>query len=502
MIRRIILKNFMSHEETVIELADGVTVLTGPNNTGKSAVVEALRCIVENPPSKELIRHGAQKAEVAVELDSGETIVWERTYTYPLYKIIKGNIEESYKKIGSGRDSVPDDTVNALRISPIETGDNEQVNVHIAPQKDPIFIPSGSKAASFFAASTEAHYLVQMQQKLKAKTDAKKERKKQIEQEQQKLKKLIEIYSPLDSIEEDFKQVDELEKEVKTLEERIPSLSNDIEKLESIISEIEILSAQKDLLEDLHEPPQIADPAPLEALIEEMGKTEQHIALLNQAKTALSFLQTPPELQPVETLAELVDKLDQTSSAVDRLRKISETLAALEDSPPIHPVQELSNTIKEYERLEKAREKLSLMSSILESIKPAPELNDTASLESLIGDMELSMQVISFLKHYQHSLSTLTPPPELKSLQEIEALATIIDQIEDMEKRVEKGKAYYADIEKAWKEKRRQIENRLNEIRICPLCNQPINVEHFLSELVENPKHSGSEGSPACHPER
>jgi len=98
MIRRIILKNFMSHEETVIELADGVTVLTGPNNTGKSAVVEALRCIVENPPSKELIRHGAQKAEVAVELDSGETIVWERTYTYPLYKIIKGNIEESYKK--------------------------------------------------------------------------------------------------------------------------------------------------------------------------------------------------------------------------------------------------------------------------------------------------------------------------------------------------------------------------------------------------------------------
>ncbi len=45
MLRRIILESFMSHAHTVIDLADGLTVLTGPNNCGKSAVVAALRIL-------------------------------------------------------------------------------------------------------------------------------------------------------------------------------------------------------------------------------------------------------------------------------------------------------------------------------------------------------------------------------------------------------------------------------------------------------------------------
>jgi len=42
MIRRIILENYMAHVRTVIEPADGLTVLAGPNNCGKTAVVETL----------------------------------------------------------------------------------------------------------------------------------------------------------------------------------------------------------------------------------------------------------------------------------------------------------------------------------------------------------------------------------------------------------------------------------------------------------------------------
>ncbi|MEJ5349733.1 MAG: hypothetical protein WHS46_13720 [Desulfosoma sp.] len=49
-----------------MELHSGVTVLTGPNNTGKSAVVKALRCVSENPPSAQLSRHGATKAVVGL----------------------------------------------------------------------------------------------------------------------------------------------------------------------------------------------------------------------------------------------------------------------------------------------------------------------------------------------------------------------------------------------------------------------------------------------------
>ncbi len=59
MIRRLTLVDFMAHGRTVIDLPPGLTALTGPNNSGKSAVVEALRCLTENPPPKHCIRHGA-----------------------------------------------------------------------------------------------------------------------------------------------------------------------------------------------------------------------------------------------------------------------------------------------------------------------------------------------------------------------------------------------------------------------------------------------------------
>lgn len=61
-IRRIELRNFMSHARTVIEPADGLTVLVGPNNCGKSAVVAALQILCHNETSTYVMLHGEQNA--------------------------------------------------------------------------------------------------------------------------------------------------------------------------------------------------------------------------------------------------------------------------------------------------------------------------------------------------------------------------------------------------------------------------------------------------------
>ena len=68
MIRRIVLENYMAHVRTVIEPADGLTVLVGPNNCGKSAVIHALEMICYNHDAADFaIRHGTKKATVTVE---------------------------------------------------------------------------------------------------------------------------------------------------------------------------------------------------------------------------------------------------------------------------------------------------------------------------------------------------------------------------------------------------------------------------------------------------
>ena len=44
-IRKITIEDLMSHKHTVLEFADGITLLSGDNNCGKSAVVVALEGI-------------------------------------------------------------------------------------------------------------------------------------------------------------------------------------------------------------------------------------------------------------------------------------------------------------------------------------------------------------------------------------------------------------------------------------------------------------------------
>jgi exonuclease SbcC len=471
----------MSHVETEIELANGVTVLTGPNNIGKSAVVEAIRSLAENPASQGLIRHGASKAVVTVELDSGEIISWERTHGSPLYRIKKDGREEVYAKIGN---NVPEDVRKLLRISPVITGDGEEVNVHIALQKDPIFIPSGSRAASFFAASTEAHYLVQMQQLLKSKADARKARKKEIEAEIVRLRAQIERYAPLDSIQEIFNVVDKLEAEIKEVDEKIPRLMETINSLERLIADLDSLNEQFAVLEKLKDPPLIKPVAPLEALIVEIDSVSEQINMLEDTLKRLESLETPPDLRPTEALAEIADRISLEESLVERLQKADEVLQGLGDPPPLHPSAELAKVIFEIEQLERIVRELSRTNVVLSHLEPAPVLLDVVSLGKMVSEMESLFTSVDYLKNMQVKLSALNPPPELISMRDISALEELIGRLEDMERRVGIGREYYKEVEKACIDKRREIEARLAAIKVCPLCRQPIDVEHFFKEII------------------
>ena len=81
------LKNFRSHQETVLDL-DRFNFVRGPNASGKSSIQMALeylftgRCTMTDAAGRgaeSLIRTGAKELEVAVTLENGETICRRRT---------------------------------------------------------------------------------------------------------------------------------------------------------------------------------------------------------------------------------------------------------------------------------------------------------------------------------------------------------------------------------------------------------------------------------------
>ena len=84
MITRITLTNYMSHAHTVIEPAAGLTVILGPNNCGKSAIVSALQTLCGDNTGDFMVRHGEKECAVTVETDDGHTIRWHAVKNPPV----------------------------------------------------------------------------------------------------------------------------------------------------------------------------------------------------------------------------------------------------------------------------------------------------------------------------------------------------------------------------------------------------------------------------------
>lgn len=111
MLTRIRLQNFQSHADTELELVSGVNVIVGRTDSGKTAVLRALRWAKDNRPAGTgMIRQdktGRQQTPCVVEVDyAGHSITRERgkrnIYT------IDG---KEYRKFGQ---SVPDEVEDAL----------------------------------------------------------------------------------------------------------------------------------------------------------------------------------------------------------------------------------------------------------------------------------------------------------------------------------------------------------------------------------------------------
>lgn len=69
MLSRLVIRNFAIIDEVELELAGGLTVLTGETGAGKSILIDALGLALGDRASATVVRHGAARAEITVEVD-------------------------------------------------------------------------------------------------------------------------------------------------------------------------------------------------------------------------------------------------------------------------------------------------------------------------------------------------------------------------------------------------------------------------------------------------
>ncbi|MGV8073174.1 MAG: ATP-binding protein [Syntrophobacteraceae bacterium] len=481
MIKRITVENFMAHKSTALNLAEGVTVITGPNNSGKSALVEAVRSIAQNPPSRTAIRHGEKSAIVRVELESGEIVEWERTEKTALYRIYKAQEDEdasspeTYAKFGR---IPPDDIRVLLRLDSVETEAGE-VDIHIGNQRYPIFLldQSGSQAASFFAASTEAEYLLRMQQALKVRTDQNRKKKNELLARRAELKDKLEYLTPLDALGLNLQRAEILYSEIMAEQNALPIFKTLLDELNAV--SLRHVSAREHslVLQCVTPPPALHEVFLLDDLAANLERSTALLFRLVSKHDGFALLQSPPQMHETLSLSEVIQFLEETSIGYEEASARMDVLRDVTGPPAIMHLESLNDLIyrldavsesgkyfkarhgilsgtlgppmlsdtadlfvlaSELARAEKALRAGIIRMEALEDIAAPPSLHDLKFLESLVRQMEEWRSEISLSLERSKAVSKLQPPP---GIWELNALDMLIDSLVGLDARLDRSES-------------------------------------------------------------
>lgn len=324
----------MSHKESEFELCEGVNVLTGPNNSGKSAVVTALQLLSELPTREGtyMIRHGEKEAVVTVVTGEGDEISWGRKEASS-YLVING---ERHTRISNHQEHFLNELHKVLKLPQVKNKE-ESFDIHFAGQKEPIFLLNDppSRAATFFSVSSDAGRLVEVRDLFKSKINKAKEKRNLLDRKLAQLKQELERLNPLKDLEEGVLNLkllyDKLTKEsekivngfqlfhiVKKLWERKERLSEkhalftkvkplpafeETKNLETVIYGLKVLGSKKRkleekraLLEHLLLPPQEEDRTELVRVVSALSESIQTRLSKERAYQIVLELKAPPEM--------------------------------------------------------------------------------------------------------------------------------------------------------------------------------------------------------------
>lgn len=388
----------MSHVRTVIEPAPGLTVIVGPNNCGKSAIVNALQCLAYNAQGKAFVRHGSRFAKVTVDTAEGDRIEWCRERDQVSYSI---NGERTHRGV------IPDSLPTKLRLNEVKGDDNRgsDFDIHFAEQKQPIFLLGQEKqAALFFASSSDTGYLLKMQQTWKSRTNDQKRELKRLNDKLIHDRAVFEAYAPVEEVEAQVRSAEMAFAQLQKLEAEREGLASWMERSRGLLAAVQLQSAQQEALSTLEPPPQLTDTESCRRLATRWRRLSTDAGREAERLTVLD-LPVEPALADTADLADLTRRI----AAKDRfIRKIAakaaivETLAApptLTDTAGL--VQMISRTKQLQQRIEEAEAGLARLTADSGQVQAELRhyLADNPQCPTCGGTIEAER----FLTHQEHA---------------------------------------------------------------------------------------------------
>ena len=435
MLKRIELTNFMSHAHTVIEPAAGLTVLVGPNNCGKSAVVAALQILCHNENSTYVMRHGERECRVEVETNDGHTVRWTRKSS-PSYTI-DGQLFDRL-----GRD-IPEQLHQALRLPKVDAGDEASFDIHFGCQKSPIFLLDSPKsaAAKFFGASSDAIRLLEMQRRHREKHTEKQRERTRLEAESKHVNAELEALQPATQ-----------------LEQRL---------VDSEKAHLRLMQDAAGMLQFERENAMLAEGLTVVAQCQEQAET-------------LAPLSAPPILAPVEPLASLLDRIEDAHRQQARATARTQSLISAEPPPAWHETAELASLIARLAETQQIESVEAGRGAFLDVIALPPRQLDEASLKSLVGELAAAENGV---RHAAAVLETTSAAAAFQSPDPTQPLELLLSDLQSLSKQAFDLNCQLMQVE----EQLTGVAAELRELAsdsVCPTCGAPMDADRLLANSL------------------
>lgn len=475
MIKRIELTNFMSHEQTVLEPAPGLTLLIGPNNCGKSAVVAALQILTNNADSNYAVRHGAKECAIAVETDDGHCIEWRRKKS-PSYTIDG----EKFDRLGKG--GVPDELGKALRMKQVDVGE-AMVDIHFGEQKSPLFLidKKASHAARFFAASSDVSRLVAMQNRHRDKHNEAKKGKTRLEAESAQLAKELDALAPMVALDAELDEQEAAYRQLEALGARILALAEIERQILSVSKAIFGHTETCEALSPLAPPPALEPAAPLQLLIGQLTGTRQGLERETIRTEQLQSLAPPPELADTSGLDERIRKLDAADRQLAECARRRQATADLAVPPSLADTTALARSIDRIEAATRDARRADAWREGLAALAIVPEIVDERPLAKQIALLEQSERMVAAWQHQQVALTALTALP---ALADSALLAASVRQFESLAAEIARQESELADAAKQRAAVETELRQWAREQQTCPTCGATLDGDRLTASCA------------------
>lgn len=229
------IENYQSIKHADFEVK-GLTVITGANNTGKSACARAIAGAFSNARGYSHVRKGEKSSKVSISFDDGNEVVWEKGKGVNKYEINGQKLD----KVGS---KTPDELAD-LNIVSVDV-DGKTVWPQIARQFEQIFLldmpPSVLSSALSDVKTIEA--LEKASSLSRRETKNLNQRIKIKHEDLEDERKRLPQFNEISDAENAISHINDLESSIKTLEEKLKKLEAIKEKRETLMYQSQFVTA-------------------------------------------------------------------------------------------------------------------------------------------------------------------------------------------------------------------------------------------------------------------